>query len=167
MLLCPHQQSGTLQEVACGRLRGGASMDAETAIERACEQYRKKYPTDENVIATEFIENAFSGSLVSIRATDINGNKTEEVVYVGRNYDVKIFNTTEELVRFLQQKSRMWIVDLISDQSFVTGLVFITLIIFIFILGLQGDSGFGKEPLAALSSVLGAAAGFYFSQKRA
>lgn len=140
-------------------------MDADRAKKVACEEYAKKYPTDKDVVATEFIENAFAGSLVSIRATESSGNITEEVIYVSKAYEVKLFNTTEELVRFMQQKSRMWIVDLLSDQKFVTGLVFISLIIFIFVLGMQGDSGFGKEPLAALSSVLGAAAGFYFSQK--
>ncbi|MFD1303015.1 hypothetical protein [Methylobacterium marchantiae] len=141
-------------------------MDAEQAKIKACAAYQARYPQDIHVTATDFIEKAFSGSLVSIRAEEPSGNITEEVVYLDKSYNVTIFNTTEELVRFMQNKSKMWIVDLISDQSFVTGIVFISLIVFIFLLGMQGNDKFGKEPLAALSSVLGAAAGFYFSQKK-
>ena len=78
-------------------------MTAEEAKKRACDQYRLKYPTDKDVKATEFIENAFAGSLVSIRAIEEDGSVTEEVVYVSKSYEVKLFNTTEELVRFMQQ----------------------------------------------------------------
>ena len=99
--------------------------------------------------------------------TSIDENKKEEdsVVYINRYYEVQIFETTPELIAFLQSRSRLVVVDTISDPSFITGLVFLILIAVVFYVGLRDDH-FNREALSALTSVLGVAAGFYFGTKR-
>jgi hypothetical protein len=69
------------------------------------------------------------------------------------------------MVRFLEHKSRYVFVDILSDASFIAGFVFIVLIFLVFILGFEGDR-YNKEAFIALSSVLGAAAGFFFGTKK-
>jgi hypothetical protein len=66
----------------------------------------------------------------------------------------------------LEIKSRMFAIDLLSDSSFISGAVFIILIVAIFVLGFMGEQYYSRQSFAALSSVLGAAAGFFFGTKK-
>jgi hypothetical protein len=52
-----------------------------------------------------------------------------------------------------------------SNNSFISGCVFVFLIVAVFIAGFAGAS-FSKEAFAALSGILGTAAGFFFGSKR-
>jgi hypothetical protein len=91
-----------------------------------------RYPDDHKPIeVTEIVDKAFGGSLVAIRSKDANGAQNEEMVYVGEA-EAKIFYNTDEMVRFLEQKSKCIFVDILSDSSFIVGFVFIMLIILIF-----------------------------------
>jgi hypothetical protein len=89
-------------------------------------------------------------------------------VYVLPDYSVRIFSTTEELAAFLQAKARLLFVDVLSDPSFIPGFVFLLLIGIITWLGFYADGTekYNKEAFIALTSVLGAAAGFFFGTKK-
>jgi hypothetical protein len=86
------------------------------------------------------------------------------MVYVEKDGNVRIFLNTDE-VRFLERKSRYLIVDILYDASFIAGFVFIILILLVFIIGFDGKN-YNNEAFIALSSVLGAAAGFFFGTKK-
>ena len=133
--------------------------------ERVVSAWADRYPDDHKPIEiTEIVDKAFGGSLVAIRSKEASGAQNEEMVYVDDG-EVKIFYNTDEMVKFLEQKSKYIFVDVLSDSSFIAGFVFIMLIILIFMLGFKGDA-YNRDAFIALSSVLGAAAGFFFGTKK-
>jgi hypothetical protein len=141
-------------------------MDHSVLRGKIISAWAERYPDDQRPIEiTEIVDKAFGGSLAAIRSKEKDGTPNEEMVYVYSNEEVKIFYNTDELVRFLEHKSRYIFVDILSDASFIAGFVFIVLIFLVFILGFEGDR-YNKEAFIALSSVLGAAAGFFFGTKK-
>jgi hypothetical protein len=57
-------------------------------------------------------------------------------------------------------------VDILSDPGFIAAFVFVILIGIVFYIGFRPDGAYNKEAFIALTSVLGAAAGFFFGTKR-
>ena len=70
------------------------------------------------------------------------------------------------MAAFLEQKARkLNVVDIMSNNSFISEFVFVFLIVAVFIAGFAGTS-FSKEAFAALSGILGTAAEFFFGSKK-
>jgi hypothetical protein len=141
-------------------------MEASEIRNLATQAFTQKYPDDSAVTATEVVLDAFGGSLAVVRSVEKNGNPNEELVYVYPDKTVRVFNATEDMAVFLEQKARQpSIVDIMSNNSFVSGCVFVFLIVATFIAGFAGAS-FSKEAFAAITGILGTAAGFYFGTRR-
>jgi len=82
-------------------------VDRAELTKKINEAWVLKYPNDQKPIeVTEIVEKAFGGSLAAIRSKEADGTPNEEMIYVFQDGTVRIFNTTDEMVRFLQQKSR-------------------------------------------------------------
>jgi hypothetical protein len=130
-------------------------------------EWAKVYPEDQQpIVVTVVIDKAFGGALTAIRSKEADGTPNEELVYVFPDYNAKIFRTTEELAAFLQNKSRVLFVDILSDPGFIAAFVFVVLIVIVFFIGFRPENAYNKEAFIALTSVLGAAAGFFFGTKR-
>jgi hypothetical protein len=143
----------------------GGSMDETETRSLAKKGYSDRYPDDTAVTATEVVRDVFGGSMAVIRSVEKNGNPNEELVYIYPDKTVRIFHTTEEMARFLESKARPTFIDAASNITFIAGIVFVFLIVATFAAGFLGNY-YSKEALAALSGVLGTAAGFFFGSKR-
>lgn len=144
---------------------GGSTMDETEIRTLAKKAFGEKYPEDTAVTATEVIREVFGGALAVIRSVEKNENPNEELAYIYPDKTVRIFDTTEQMARFLESKARPTFVDMMSNISFIAGIVFIFLIIATFTAGFFG--GYSKDAFTALSAVLGTAAGFFFGSKKA
>jgi hypothetical protein len=132
----------------------------------AVKAFCDKYPEDTDVTSTDVVQEAFGGALAVVRSKEKNGNPNEEIVYVSTDRKGKVFPTTEDMAAFLEQKARkLNVVDIMSNNAFNSGCVFVFLIVAVFIAGFAGDR-FSKEAFAALSGILGTAAGFFFGTRR-
>jgi hypothetical protein len=141
-------------------------MEASEIRSLAIKAFSEKYPEDTSVIATEVVPGAFGGSLAVVRSIEKNGNPNEEMVYVYPDKTVRVFSTMEDMAAFLEQKARQpSLVDVVSNSSFIAGSVFLLLIVVTFIAGFAGPY-FNKDAFAALTGILGTAAGFFFGSKR-
>lgn len=70
------------------------------------------------------------------------------------------------MAAFLEAKAKSpSLVDIMSNSSFISGSVFAFLIVGTFIAGFAGQN-FNKDAFAALTGVLGTAAGFFFGQNK-
>jgi len=140
-------------------------MDEAEIRSIAKKAFSDKYPEDTAVTATEGVANVFGGGLAVIRSVEKNGNPNEELVYVYPDKTARVFGTTEEMARFLESKSRPMLIDMVSNITFVAGVVFLFLIVATFVAGFVGN--YNEKAFAALGAVLTTAAGFFFGSKKA
>jgi hypothetical protein len=144
----------------------GEGMDSSEIRQLAVKAFGEKYPEDTAVTGTEVVPDAFGGTLAVVRSIEKNGNPNEEMVYVYPDKTVRIFNATEDMAAFLEQKARRPnIVSAMSNISFIAGCVFVFLIFTTFLTGFFPNS-YSKDAFAALTGVLGTAAGFFFGSKK-
>ena len=64
--------------------------------------FGEKYPEDTAVTATEVIREVFGGALAVIRSVEKNEKPDEELAYIYPDKTVRIFDTTEQMARFLE-----------------------------------------------------------------
>jgi hypothetical protein len=143
-----------------------AAMEKLEIGELAVKAFQERYPEDTEVRATEVVREAFGGALAVIRSKEKTGNLNEELIYVYPDKTVRVFTTTEEQAAFLEQKARQPLfVEVLSNSAFISGIVFLFLIVATFVAGFFGTN-FSKDAFAALTGILGTAAGFYFGSRK-
>lgn len=86
---------------------------SEAAIYAA---YRAKYPKWTDVRIVELAENTLGGTFAVVASTTGSGRSNEELCYVDDAGLVRIFESTPELARFLQDKARV-----LQPARFVAG----------------------------------------------
>jgi len=128
-------------------------------------KYAKRYPGWTNVHVTEIVLDTFGGHLGVVRSRDENQHDNEEVCFVYPEGTVRIFYTTEELARFLEQKAKTSVIERLFTRPVLTGAIFAFLLMAVFVIGFKAD--FRPEALSILGSVVGVAAGFFFGTSRA
>ncbi len=129
------------------------------------DEYRNRYPQWSGLDVTEIVKNAFGGHLAAIRAKDESGNDNEELCFVYPEGSVRIFHTTEELVRFLEQKARASFFErVLFSRPAMSGLVFLILLIGLFVIGFT--SCYNPQVLQLLIGLAGIAAGFLFGTSK-
>jgi hypothetical protein len=102
----------------------------------ATKAFSDKYPEDTEVTSTDVVTEAFGGALAVVRSKEKNGNPNEEIVYVYPDKTVRVFGATEDMAAFLEQKARkLNVIDIMSNNSFIAGCVFLFLIVAVFIAG--------------------------------
>lgn len=87
----------------------------------------------------------------------------DEVCFVPVDGKVRIFDTTIELARFLEERANASWLERVFNRSVLTGLVFLILILAIFV---SGFFDFDSKALAILGSVVGSAGGFFFASEK-
>lgn len=138
-------------------------MDIDTANEPVIRAYGVRYPRWTNLRVTNVVEDVFGGTLVTIRAVTGRGNKHSELCFISDDSKVTIYDTAEELARSLEARAKLGWFYRIFTRPVMSGLVFMTLLIAVFFIGLRPKGTFSSEAFTALASVLGSAAGFFFS----
>lgn len=129
-------------------------------------EYAKKYPDWSDVRTEESIENIFGGTFVTVTAKFSNGEPNEELCFVSAKKRVTIFATTAELARFLEERSRANpLLERVFSQSVMAGVIFLLLLIALVTIGFVKPD-FPANILNVLTSVVGAAAGFFFGSTR-
>lgn len=124
-------------------------------------QYQDTYRNWKDIRVTETIKTTNEGSYFVVRATD-NGVETEgEICYIDNTNKVTIFSTTEELIRFIDNKqNQKWYQQLFSKagiSAIVTLALLITLCILVFRPG-KAD----QNVLQIIGGAFLAAVGFLF-----
>jgi hypothetical protein len=135
--------------------------------ERVLNKYKQIYPDWKNTRVTEAIP-AFGGTLYVVRGQPPVPFENEEICYVSPEGGTTIFGTTEELARFLEQKTQTPWLERLFYHPTLSGAVFLLVLVGIFFAGFHHPDRFSKEALSILGSIAGLAAGFFFgSAKRA
>jgi hypothetical protein len=107
----------------------------------------------------------FGGNLAVIAYKTEKGTESDEMCFIDPEGDVRIFSTTEECVRFLEQKAKAPLLERIFTRPVMSGVVFVFLLVAVFIVGFF--TNFRPEALSILGSVVGVAAGFFFGSGKA
>src|SRR5208337_97611 len=123
-------------------------------------EYTKRYPHWTGIHVTEVVMDTFGGHLAVTRAKTETGVDNEEVCFVYPEGSVRIFYSTEELARFLEQKAKTSTLERMFTRPVLSGVIFAFLLVAVFIVGFQ--TNFRAEALSILGSVVGVAAGFFF-----
>jgi len=118
--------------------------------------YTERYPEWGEVRVSDIVQDTFGGHLAVVRPK----NEPEEMCFVYPEGTVRIFTSTEDLARFLEQKAKASFVERLFTRPVLSGLVFAFLLVAVFIIGFSAS--FKPEALAILGSVVGVAAGFFF-----
>jgi MFS family permease len=105
--------------------------------------------------------NLFGGSLVIATYSASAGEIIKDVVYVDALGSPRIFESTQELILFLREKSRYNAFDALIESKMFHGIVFVLLLFGVIWAGWLGDR-FDPRALAILGSVVGLAAGLFF-----
>jgi hypothetical protein len=128
------------------------------------QEYAKRYPNWTDFHVTEIVVDTFGGHVAAVRAKDENKQDNEELCFVYPEGTVRIFYTTEELAKFLEQKAKTPTIERLFTRPVLTGIVFAFLLVAVFVIGFQ--TTFRPEALSILGSVVGVAAGFFFGSSR-
>lgn len=107
------------------------------------------------------IDDVFGGSLAVATYTTQAPDSVTDVVFIDSTGQPTVFDTTQELVMFLRQRNRYQGFSAFIESKLFHGLIFILLLVFVFWAGL--NHAFDKNALAILGSVVGLAAGLFFS----
>ena len=109
--------------------------------------YQEKYPTWESISVTEIVENIYFGTMVSVRS---NKSSDGEICVYTKD-GIIIFDTTPELVRYLDMKAR----GVVSLRDWLTMIVvLVTLGLFVAVI-------FKWEKPEAIALVVTAMAGIF------
>jgi len=107
--------------------------------------YKEKYPNWVDVQVTEIVENVYFGTMVSVRSAQSQDGE----ICVYTKSGVVIFDTTPELVRYLDMKASQ----VVSVRDWLT------LIVVLFFMGLFAAIVFYFQKPEAISLVITAMAG--------
>ncbi len=155
-------QSEWRNNLGCCSGQESDSMDRDAAEPPVVAAYQKKYKLWTEIHVTKVVENAFGGTLVTVRAITGRKIKHSALCFIDDNGHVSIYDSSEELARDLETRVRLgWIYRLFS-RPILSGIVFAFLLVAIFIIGLRPKDSFRPEAFTALAGVLGTAAGFFF-----
>ncbi len=135
--------------------------EIEVAVRAA---YKKEYGWEVQV--TEVVLDTFGGHIAVTRATTQKGNPNEELCFIYPEGGVRIFRSTEELARFLEQKARAPLLERIFYRPTFAGIVFLILLVVVIVVGFFGKGRFLPEALTLLGGILGSAAGFFFGTNK-
>src|SRR4051794_35737653 len=108
-----------------------------TAEVRECvtAEYAKRYPAWTGLDVTEVVMDTFGGHLAVTRAKTETGTDNEEVCFVYPEGTVRIFYTTEELARFLEQKAKTPLFERLFTRPVLSGIIFAFLLVAVFVIG--------------------------------
>ena len=144
---------------------GGASIVSEDIKALVRKAYKKKYPTFAELLINP-IDNTFGGQLVAVEYTEEPENEKEErpfsseVCFVDHRDQVRIFDTTLELVYFLSDKANEKFIDKIFRKDIFSSLIFLVLLLAVLISGVVG--GFAPSSLDIIKNLTVLAAGYFF-----
>lgn len=137
-------------------------MTRQETVEAVTVYYTTLYPKWTNILVTEVVLDTFGGNIAVVRATDEKGHDNEEMCFSYPERTVRHFTTTEELARFLEAKAKAGPLERVFTRPILSGIIFLVLLIFVFIIGFWHEN-YSPESLAILGSVVGLAAGYFFS----
>lgn len=112
------------------------------------------------------VEDVFRGSLVIVTYEPSIIEPVSDVVFVNKTGEPKIFETTQELVLFLRDRSKFNTFEAIIDSRMFHASVLLLLLLGVFFAGYLGEDRFGSRALAILGSVVGLAAGLFFGAEK-
>jgi hypothetical protein len=139
-------------------------MDRSELESLIIEAYKRRYPAWTNHRVLEVVE-SFGGWIGVVSSVTENGSPNEEMCYVYADKTVRIFDTTPELVRFLEMKAQPPLLERLVAKPVVSGAVFVLVLVGLFLLAVFKVP---VEPslMASLTSVVGVAAGFFFGSAK-
>ena len=129
------------------------------------QSYLRQYPSWTNVVVTEVVEDTFGGALAVVRAATEESPMHEEVCFVYPEGTVRIFFSTEELARFLEQKAKTPLLERIFSRPVLSGMVFLIALIAVIVMGMR-DPKADPQALSIIGSLVGVAAGFFFASSQ-
>jgi hypothetical protein len=122
--------------------------------EEVVKAYKEKYPTGQGVSVTEIVENIYFGTMVSVRSNELPDGE----ICVSTKDGIIIFDTTPELVRYLDMKAR----SVVSLRDWLTMIVvLVTLGLFVAVVfKFEKPEAIGLV-VTAMAGILGAYAGVH------
>jgi hypothetical protein len=135
-------------------------MNASEIKECVIAAYQKEPDEFKNVRVSEVVADAFGGNLAVVKYQKQDGSPNDEICFISPEGSVRVFETTEELARYLEQKAKAPLLERLFTRPIMSGIVFVFLLVAVFITGFNKD--FRPEALSILGSVVGVAAGFFF-----
>lgn len=135
-------------------------MDKQALTQTVESAYKKRYPTWRGVEVTELVEDAFGGNIAAVRTTDEVGAAGEEICFASNDGTVTIFYTTEELVRFLQQKAHTPALERFFTRPVMSG--FICLVLLVVLTAFATIQGVSQQIVTIFGNAFGLAVGFFF-----
>ena len=117
--------------------------------------YKEKYQTWEDVSVTELVENVYFGTMVSVKSDQ----SPDGEICVYTKDGIIIFDTTPELVRYLDMKAR----SVVSIRDWLTMIVvLVTLGLFVAVIFKYERPEAIGLVITAMAGILGAYAGVHF-----
>jgi hypothetical protein len=122
--------------------------------EEVVKAYKEKYPIWQSVSVTEIVENIYFGTMVSVRSDE----SPDGEICVYTKDGIIIFDTTPELVRYLDMKAR----SVVSLRDWLTMIVvLVTLGLFVAVVfNFEKPEAIGLV-VTAMAGILGAYAGVH------
>jgi hypothetical protein len=122
--------------------------------------FKLKYPKDADVQVGEIVWNTFAGNLAVIISKE-DGRPSEEVCYVSPDGKVTLFETTNELARFLESRLNRGRMDKLFSKGGVSAVVTIILLVTLCALAFFPEK-INQQVVAFLGAAFAAAVGFLF-----
>jgi hypothetical protein len=113
------------------------------------------------------VENIFGGDLAIATYIVGENERVSDIIYIDKSKCPHIFETTQELLLFLRDKSRFRIVEAVFETKLFPGFIFLGLLMAMCWLGSQGTGSLNDKVLTILGSVIGLAAGMFFGRQHA
>ena len=140
------------------------NMNEKTIKDLVTTLYKDYYDVETQVKVTEIVFDTYGGHLAVVRGKDNNNTPLDEICFISQSGDIKIFSTTEELVRFLEHQTKLTLFDKIFTKNTMSGLVLFLLLVGVFLIGITKD--FNQQALTIIGSITGMAAGYFFNNKQ-
>jgi hypothetical protein len=140
------------------------NMNEKTIKDLVTSLYKDYYDVETQVKVTEIVFDTYGGHLAVVRGKDNNNIPLDEICFILQSGDIKIFSTTEELVRFLEHQTKLTFFDKIFTKNTMSGLVLFLLLVGVFLIGITKD--FNQQALTIIGSITGMAAGYFFNNKQ-
>lgn len=125
--------------------------------------YKDHYGDETEVKITEIVFDTYGGHLAVVKGRDEKNDPLDEICFVSPNNNIRIFSTTEELIRFLEHQTKLTFFDKLFTRNTMSGLVLFLLLIGVFLIGFSNS--FNQQALTILGSITGMAAGYFFNNK--
>jgi hypothetical protein len=122
--------------------------------------YKERFECDVTSVQ-DGVEDVFGGSLAIATYKPKPEELVSDVVYIGGDGKLSIFESTQELIMFLRQKTRFQGFSAFIDSKLFHAIIFIAVLVGVFWAG-SLDTKFNGNALGILGSVVGLAAGLFF-----